>query len=211
MNLNECKVGAKVFFGRAGGQRTLGEITQVNRTTAKVKQLESRGSVKDHRIGTIWKVPFNLMSLAAVGVTPKATLQPLVTFPAFKTVNPFKVGDTVSFDARGTTIIGTVKSVNIKTVSVDTPQGKWRVSPGMLRPATGSAPVAKMKRPDQEILMDIASVYAQFSPENLMCDGELSRTQVARRAAGLNAKRKALFQEIGRRVSEDEAWNAIGI
>lgn len=48
----------------------------------------------------------------------------------------FKVGDKVSFEARGETIVGFVKQVNVKTVSVN-PVGStngryWRVSPNLL-------------------------------------------------------------------------------
>lgn len=46
-----------------------------------------------------------------------------------------------------------------------------------------------------------------LSPENLHCDGEISRAQARRKAAGLRAQWKALEAEVGRAVSEDEVWN----
>jgi hypothetical protein len=67
-----------------------------------------------------------------------------------------------------------------------------------------SAPVAK--RSEDAILADIQSVYAQLEPERLSCDGELSRTEMARRGAALRARLRLLEAEIGRKVSEDEAY-----
>ncbi len=65
------KVGDKVYFGRKNGEQTLGEIVKINQKTAKVKQLEARGTMKDHRIGIVWTVPFSMMTLALAGTTPK--------------------------------------------------------------------------------------------------------------------------------------------
>lgn len=56
------RVGDKVMFGRKQGEKTLGAVIEVNRTRAKIKQLESRGVYRDHQIGTVWAVPFSLLS-----------------------------------------------------------------------------------------------------------------------------------------------------
>lgn len=56
----EPKVGDRGFFGRGNGEKTLGEIVKVNRTTLKVKQLEARGTFKAHAVGTVWKVAKSL-------------------------------------------------------------------------------------------------------------------------------------------------------
>jgi hypothetical protein len=48
----------------------------------------------------------------------------------------------------------------------------------------------------------------QLSPENLTMDGELSRSQVQKRTSALHAQWKALEKAIGRKVTEDEVWNA---
>jgi hypothetical protein len=146
MKIEDCKVGMKVLFGRSQGEQTLGEITKVNSVKCKVKQLESRGTMKSYPVGTIWGVPASLMT-------------PTVTSPA-----------------------------------------GWQMA---------VAPVvapAKPKRPDAEIMNDIESCYNQLSPENLTCDGECSRSEVARRRTAINARLKVLFAEIGRKVSEDEAY-----
>lgn len=45
-----------------------------------------------------------------------------------------------------------------------------------------------------------------LSPENLTCDGELSRTAVKRKAVSLRRQWKELEKQVGRKVSEDEIW-----
>jgi len=45
-----------------------------------------------------------------------------------------------------------------------------------------------------------------LSPENLHCDGEISRAQARRKEVGLRREWKALETRIGRSVSEDEVW-----
>jgi hypothetical protein len=66
-------LGSKVYFGRSHGEQTLGEVVKVNRSRAKVRQLESRGVMKDHKVGTIWTVPFTLLTPAPVGAEPLVT------------------------------------------------------------------------------------------------------------------------------------------
>jgi len=48
----------------------------------------------------------------------------------------------------------------------------------------------------------------ELSPENLMCDGERSAAAARRVAKALKARWAALEREAGRKVSEDEVWNA---
>lgn len=62
----------------------------------------------------------------------------------------------------------------------------------------------KPKRTGDEILADMRRVEAMLSPENLTCDGELSRTQVARRRAALNTEYRELVREFGRRPTDAE-------
>ncbi len=138
MELKDCKVGMLVNFGRSQGEQTLGRIVKINSVKCKVEQLESRGTLRNYPVGTLWTVPTNLL----------------------------------------TPVEG---SVNVK-------------------------PVANPKRPDAEILSEINACYNRLSPENLHCDGEISRSQAARKAVALNARLRELFKEIGRKVSEDEAY-----
>jgi hypothetical protein len=61
-------------------------------------------------------------------------------------------------------------------------------------------------RPEAEVMRDIVGCYGGLSPENLTCDGELRGSAVARRAAAIRARLRACFRELGRHVSEDEAY-----
>ena len=61
-----------MLFGRPNGEKTLGEVVKVNRTRAKIRQLEARGSKRVRAEGT-WNVPFSLLEAApADGAEPKA-------------------------------------------------------------------------------------------------------------------------------------------
>lgn len=53
---------------------------------------------------------------------------------------------------------------------------------------------------EEEILKAIDRIDCNLSPENLSCDGELSRTEVNRRYRALMAQRNALEAELGRKV-----------
>ena len=117
-------------------------------------------------------------------------------------------GDPVSFYARGRTIVGTVKTINPKSVSVE-PQGggpHWRVAPSLLT-KLDKLPEQKKKRSEDDLMAAILDCYGGLSPENLSCDGEASAGQVQRKSRELHSKLEELFRELGRRVSETEAYN----
>jgi hypothetical protein len=58
--MENIKVGDKILFGRTHGEKTLGTVMKVNRKTVAVRQDESRGTMRDYKVGTKWKVPFTL-------------------------------------------------------------------------------------------------------------------------------------------------------
>lgn len=60
--------------------------------------------------------------------------------------------------------------------------------------------------PKNGILELIAGCYNQLSPENLHCDGEISRSAAAARAVEINRQLKGLFIAYGRTVSEGEIF-----
>jgi len=62
------------------------------------------------------------------------------------------------------------------------------------------------KRSEKEIKADIAANYARLSPENLTGDGELPRSTVEAKSRALHADLQRLFKELGREVSEEEAF-----
>jgi hypothetical protein len=45
-----------------------------------------------------------------------------------------------------------------------------------------------------------------LSPENLHCDGEISRSAARKKAVTLRKRWRELEKEVGRRVSEEEVW-----
>jgi len=51
-----------------------------------------------------------------------------------------------------------------------------------------------------------SSLACRLSPENLSCDGELSRSEVNRRWKALTAQWKALERQAGREVDESELY-----
>ncbi len=66
-------VGDKVYFGRENGEKTLGEVLRINEKSVKVKQLESRGTMKAHRVGTVWRLAPRFVTPAgpsAAGAAP---------------------------------------------------------------------------------------------------------------------------------------------
>ena len=63
------------------------------------------------------------------------------------------------------------------------------------------------KRSDAEIINDLKRIECRLSPENLSCDGELSRTEVRRRYNRLMSDKKTLIAELGREPTFDELWD----
>lgn len=64
----------------------------------------------------------------------------------------------------------------------------------------------KKKREEAAILNDIRAMYNQLSPENLNCDGEISRAAAARKEARLRHQLNGYFVELGRKLSETEVY-----
>lgn len=62
------------------------------------------------------------------------------------------------------------------------------------------------KRTEDEIMQEILECYCHLSPENLSCDGELSIAQTRRRYRQLQTRLGQLFSELGRTVTEGEAY-----
>ena len=72
---SECKVGMKVHFGRANGEKTLGEVIKMNPQKAKVRTLEERGNGRGSGAGALWNVPYSMMTPAEVdGAAPSPVM-----------------------------------------------------------------------------------------------------------------------------------------
>ncbi len=53
---------------------------------------------------------------------------------------------------------------------------------------------------------EFKSLSSQLSPENLNCDGEITRAQAQTKYRRIMKRWRALEKALGREVSEDEAW-----
>lgn len=214
MNRTSLSIGDRVIFGNGRGEKTLGEIVKLNPKRAKVKTLEARGSRRLSSAGAVWTVPYSLLSPASDDMKPqeKVSREARYVRDYNKQTQDFAKGDRVWFVGKGSKkIVGTVIRVSKKTISVEPDDGRtryWRVPPSMLRREgeTDKAPTPKPKRPEVEILRDLCNVECGLSPENLSCDGELSRYQTQRRYNKLMAEKRALIKELGRTPTDSEIW-----
>tara|TARA_Y100000310_G_scaffold209423_1_gene210029 strand:- start:4538 stop:4993 length:456 start_codon:yes stop_codon:yes gene_type:complete len=139
----------------------------------------------------------------------------------------FKVGDKVRFGRdNGEQSLGEVVKVNRKSLKVKLlePRGRykahrvggvWRCPPSLCTLVDGEAEESTAMFPPkkaasgkttEELMRAIDIVYCALSPENLTCDGELSRTASMHRYRSLKRQLRALFAEIGREVSEGECY-----
>jgi len=190
--MSDFQVGEQVLFGRSRGEQTLGEVVSKGRTKLKIKQLESRGTMR-YAVGTIWTVPPSLCTKTGAKATQAALAAPM-----------FKVGQPVEFEgfnwstrSKGM-VQGVVTQVTTQGIEVYGPQGTRFLQAADVKAAA--------KRSDKAVEEAIQGVYCGLSPENLTCDGECSRSQVARRSAELRRALKALFIELGREVTESESY-----
>lgn len=62
-------------------------------------------------------------------------------------------------------------------------------------------------RSEEVILREIGGCYGALSPENLSCDGEASKSYMARVHAQVKSQLSKLFKELGRTVSEDQYYD----
>lgn len=65
---------------------------------------------------------------------------------------------------------------------------------------------AKDQARENELMRKILGIYCQLSPEALHCDGEISAAAAQRKANKLYKELDAACKELGREVSEDEAY-----
>lgn len=64
MQRNECRVGMQVYFGLENGQKTLAKIVKLNPTKVKVETLETRGIDGRSKVGSLWNVPYGMLTPA---------------------------------------------------------------------------------------------------------------------------------------------------
>lgn len=66
------------------------------------------------------------------------------------------------------------------------------------------------KRLEGTVMREILVCYQRLEPDRLSCDGDICGAALQRRAAAVRAKLKGLFAEMGRTVTETEAWAKFG-
>ena len=78
MNISDCRVGQRVYFGRPNGQKTLGVVIKIGRSKVKVRSLECRGYRETS--GEVWGVPVTLLTPENAGRPAQVTrrVQPVV-------------------------------------------------------------------------------------------------------------------------------------
>lgn len=182
------KVGDRVEFNGKRGETVTGTVKRVNAKTVAVTPDNPRNP------GQYWRVTPDL-------------LRPCGTAPAPAPVAPvmsLTKGTTVAFETTGwptfqeETVKGVVTKANADSYEV--------YGAGRFHTLTQDQVVPVSARPDAEIVNECLGVYGSLSPENLTCDGELSRTQVRRKAEQLNRALRALFTEAGREIRESECY-----
>lgn len=62
---------------------------------------------------------------------------------------------------------------------------------------------------DKHVLNRFIHLASELSPENLSCDGELSRAETNSKYNKLMREWRNLEKEVGRVVSEDEVWSKV--
>ena len=65
-------------------------------------------------------------------------------------------------------------------------------------------PTAKMPETEDELLDALDVLSSELSPENLSCDGELSRTAINQKLRAIRGEWKEIEKKIGRNITEDE-------
>lgn len=196
MTAHNFRRGDQVVFGRPNGEQTLGEVVKVNRKNLKVKQLEERGSRRVRSAGTIWTVHPSLCRHAEAVEVYRA--------PNFDEL------------PQGTYRKSTGRKRTVRCSWCRQLGHNARGCPERKSGNSGPAPRSKgasmpPARSEKEIMKDILTVYAQLSPENLSCDGELPMAQVRKRHRALTGKLHTLFAELGREVDEVEAYRYAGL
>jgi len=66
-------------------------------------------------------------------------------------------------------------------------------------------PNAKMPETEKEFMSAFSTLCGELSPENLHCDGEISRTSAMQKYRAIKAEWRELENKLGRKVSEEEA------
>ena len=70
-------------------------------------------------------------------------------------------------------------------------------------------PDAKIPETEEELMKSLDVLCCELSPENLHCDGEISRSAAMKKASALRAEWKEIERKLGRKVSEEEVYQSV--
>ena len=122
----QLRIGQQVeIFNEDENKPETAVIHKFNPTTVAITVTED---------GSRWRIPYYWINIEKLDVSLKNTAQKGIE------KNALSVGDTVGFrSSEGLEIYGKIIRLNQKTVTLVTPEGKWRVAYGLLFPIIDSS------------------------------------------------------------------------
>lgn len=116
-------------------------------------------------------------------------------------LKPEDLGTTFTYNGKEFKLIGAKpRSTKFPLLAVNLKNGKtYKLPKDAVNPniITGLTEEAKQ---------EFQSLACRLSPENLHCDGEVSRAEAKRRHAQIMREWRALEQRVGRKITEDQVW-----
>ena len=67
--------------------------------------------------------------------------------------------------------------------------------------------MARADHDELELLEELREVELELSPENLFCDGEITRAAGERKRKRLNSRRRKALKALGREPTDAELWD----
>ena len=181
----------------------------------KVGNTTYKGSANDFRVilGKVDLGEFENASAAGPQPAPSTGFHNDAMVP--DVLKGLKVGDTITIRTRKGVEAVTYDGYNSRRpkypVSFTNSQGQRRKGSLtiVVRNEEPAKPQEKQVRTERQMMDEIRNAYCALSPENLTCDGELSRSQVKAKERNLRMDLSRLFNEIGRVVNEEEAYSFV--
>jgi hypothetical protein len=116
-------------------------------------------------------------------------------------LTPEDLGTTFTFNGRQFKLLGcNPRNHKYPIIAQNVKNGKrYKMESSAVKPVTKTGLTEEAKQ-------EFMRLANGRSPENLHCDGEVSRTEAKRRLAAINREWKALEQRVGRKITEDQVW-----
>jgi hypothetical protein len=125
------------------------------------------------------------------------------------------IGDKVTLQNKEYQIVGFQQRSYVVT---DASGKKYKVTEAMIDRIVNKTPVKATKprtktiynfnipNTESELINRLKKIEGSLSPENLHCDGEISRTKAKQKERVLNAEKKVLEQALGRSLTTAELY-----